>query len=110
MRAATSTLGVRRNWASCSSHRGRRSDYSMSESPPAACRFAIRDRTAFCFLLTGLVNIDSALTLISFAGRDDAAGFFFAVFILRAIYVDNQQHRPLYGSYGVPPLFAGHMR
>jgi hypothetical protein len=22
--------------------------------------------------------------------------------------VNNQQHRPLYGSNGVPPLFAGH--
>jgi hypothetical protein len=80
----------------------------MSESSPAACRFAIPDRTAFCLLLTGLLNIDSALTLISFAGRDDADGFFFAIFILHAIYVDNQQHRPLYGSNGVPPLFAGH--
>jgi len=45
---------------------------------------------------------------MSFAGRDDADGFFFAIFILHAIYVDNQQHRPLYGSNGVPPLFAGH--
>src|SRR5450432_4210814 len=80
----------------------------MSESSPAACRFAIWEMTAFCFLLTGLLNIDSALTLISFAGLDDADGFFFATFILHAIYVNNQQHRPLYGSNGVPPLFAGH--
>src|ERR1035441_9245932 len=80
----------------------------MSESSPAACRFAIRDRTAFCFLLTGVLNIDSALTLTSFAGRDDADGFFFAIFILHAIYVDNQQHRPLHGSNGVPSLFASH--
>jgi hypothetical protein len=53
-----------------------------------------------------LLKIDSALTLISFAGRDDADGLFFAIFILHAIYVDNQQHRPLYGSNRVPPLFA----
>src|SRR5216683_139545 len=78
----------------------------MSESSPAACRFAIRDRTAFCFLLSGLLNIDSALTLISFAGRDDADGFFFAISILHAIYVDDQKHRPLRGSNGVPTLFA----
>src|SRR5260221_13095555 len=80
----------------------------MSESSPAACRFAIRDRTAFCFLLSGLLNIDSALTLISFAGRDDTDGFLFAISILHAIDVDDQQHRPLRGSNGVPPLFATH--
>src|ERR1019366_5439700 len=80
----------------------------MSESSPAACRFAIPDRTAFCFLLTGLLNIDTALTLMSFAGRNDADGFFCAIFILHAIYVNNQQHRPLHGSNGVPPLFARH--
>src|ERR1035437_3182508 len=57
----------------------------MPESSPAACRFAIRDKTAFCALLGGLLNIDSALTLISFAGRDDADGFFFVMFILQAI-------------------------
>src|SRR5258708_722820 len=74
----------------------------MPESSPAACRFEIRDRTAFCFLLSGLLNIDSALTLISFPGRDDTDGFFFAIFILHAIYVDNQQDRC--GSNGVPPL------
>src|ERR1035438_1020624 len=66
----------------------------MSESSPAACRFAIRDRTAFCFLLGGLLKIDSALTLISFAGRDDADSFFFAIVTLHAICVDDQQHRP----------------
>src|ERR1017187_10311715 len=80
----------------------------MSESSPAAWRFAIPDRTAFCFLLTGLLNIDSALTLISFAGRDDSDDFFFAISILHARYVNNQQNRPLCGSNGVPPLFAGH--
>ena len=80
----------------------------MPESSPAACRFAIRDKTAFCALLGGLLNIDSALTLISFAGRDDADGFFFVMFILQAIDVDNQQHRARRHSYGVPPLFAGH--
>jgi hypothetical protein len=80
----------------------------MLDSCPAACRFAIRDKTVFCFLLGGLLNIDSALTLIRFAGRDDADGFFFAIFILHAIYVDDQQQRPLYGSNGMPPLFASH--
>src|SRR5450759_4535059 len=106
MRAATSTLGVRRNCFSCASVSGGMSYYSFPESSPAACRFAIRYNTSFCFLLSGLLNIDSALTLISFAGRDDAAGFFFAIFILHALYVDDQQHRPLYGSNGVPQLFA----
>src|ERR1022692_4019539 len=67
----------------------------MLDSSPAACRFAIRDKTVFCFLLSGLLNIDSALTLISFAGRDDADGFFFAIFILHAMYVDDQQQRSL---------------
>src|ERR1019366_4475292 len=80
----------------------------MLESSPAACRFAIRDKTVFCFLLSGLLNIDSALALIRFAGRDDADGFFFAIFILHAIYVHDQQQRPLYGSNGMPPLFASH--
>jgi hypothetical protein len=55
-----------------------------------------------------LLNIDSALTLINFAGRDDADGFFFAIFILPEIYVDNQQHGPRGGSNGMPPLFASH--
>jgi len=49
----------------------------MPESSPAACRFAIRDRTAFCFLLGGLLKIDSALMLTSFAGRDNADDLFF---------------------------------
>ena len=80
----------------------------MSESSPAACCFAIRDRTAFCFLLGGLLKIDSALTLISFAGRDDADSFFFAIVPLHAVCVDDQQHRPLGGSNSVPPLFAIH--
>src|SRR5271157_1342162 len=87
----------------------------MPESSPAACRFAIRDRTAFCFLLGGLLKIDSALTLISFAGRDtvcgpfrDADDLFFAIVILHAICVDDQQHRPLRGSNSVPPLVAIH--
>ena len=80
----------------------------MSESSPAACRLAILDRTDFCFLLTALLNIDSALTLISFAGRDDSDGFFFAIFILRARYLNNQQHSRLCGSNSVPSLFASH--
>src|ERR1035441_6856214 len=80
----------------------------MSESSPAACRLAILDRTDFCFLLTALLNIDSALTLISFAGRDDSDGLFFAIFILRARYVNNQQHSRLCGSNSVPSLFASH--
>ena len=36
------------------------------------------------------------------------SGFFFAIFILHAIYVDNQQDRLRRGSNGVPPLFASH--
>ena len=80
----------------------------MPESSPAACRFAIRDKTDFCALLTGLLNMDSALTFISFAGRDDAYGFFVVIFILHAIDVDDQQHRGGRGSNGVPPLFARH--
>jgi len=78
----------------------------MPESSPAACRFAIRDKAAFCALPGGLLNIDSALTLISFAGRDDADVFFFVIFVLQAIDVDNQQQRAGRPSYGVPPLFA----
>src|ERR1700726_4021716 len=78
----------------------------MSESSPAACRFAIRDKTAFGALLGGLLNIDLALTLIRFACRDDADGFFFVMFILQAINVDNQQQSACRHSYGVPPLFA----
>jgi hypothetical protein len=66
------------------------SEKSMVESSPAACCFAIRERTAFCFLLAGLLNIDSALTLISGAGRDDSDDFFFGIFTLPATYVDNE--------------------
>src|SRR5271157_2782995 len=80
----------------------------MPESSPAACRFAIRDRTAFCFLLSGLLKIDSALTLTSFAGRDNADDLFFAIVILHAIGVHDQQHRPLRGSNSVPPFVAIH--
>jgi hypothetical protein len=53
-----------------------------------------------------LLNIESALTLISFAGRDDPDGFFFAMFTLHAIYVDYQQNRLLYGANGVLSLLA----
>lgn len=88
--AATSTLGVRWNCANCLSVRGGMSEQSISESSPAACRLAIPDRTAFCFLFIGLLNIDSALTLTRFAGRDNAVGLFFAIFILRSIHVDDQ--------------------
>src|SRR5664279_5180558 len=80
----------------------------MSESSPAACRFAIPERTAFCFLLGGLLNIDSPLMLVSFAGRDDADDFLFAIFILHAIYGNNQQRRLLDRSNGVPTPFSGH--
>src|SRR5580692_768015 len=69
----------------------------MSESSPAACRFAIRDRTVFWPLLAGLLNIDSALTLISFARRDDADGFLFVIFILHTIHVDDQEHGTRHG-------------
>jgi len=40
------------------------------------------------------------------AGRDDADGFFFAMFTLRAIHRDYQQDGRLHGTNGVPPLFA----
>src|ERR1700722_13122932 len=80
----------------------------MPESSPAACRFAIRDKTAFCALLAGLLKIDSALTLVSFAGPDDTDRFFFVMFILHAIDVNNQQPRAGCGPYAVPPLLAGH--
>src|SRR5271169_1066591 len=80
----------------------------MLDSSPAACRFAIRAKTVFCFLLIGLLNIDSALTLIRFAGRDNADGFFFAILILDSVHVDDEQHGLLYGSNGVPALLAGH--
>ena len=52
----------------------------MPESSPAACRAAIRERTAFCSSVNGLLNLDSALALISFAGRDDPDDFFVAMF------------------------------
>jgi hypothetical protein len=55
-----------------------------------------------------LLKIDSALTLISRAGRDDADRFFFAILILYEIYVNDQQDRSFHGSDGVPPLFASH--
>ena len=81
----------------------------MPESSPAACRFAIRDSTAFCLSLDGLLNIDSALTLIRFAGRDNPDRiFFFVIFILHAIHVDDQQHSPVHSSNRVPTLFAIH--
>jgi hypothetical protein len=54
-----------------------------------------------------LPNIDSALTLTRFAGRDNTDGFFFAIFILHATHVDDQKHGTFDGSNGVPPLLAG---
>ena len=63
----------------------------MPESSPAACRLAVRDRTAVCFLLGGLLNIDSALTLTSFAGRDDTDDFFFVMSLRRARVVGHHQ-------------------
>src|ERR1700733_9415827 len=51
----------------------------MPESSPAAWRFAMRARAYFCRLSSGLLNIDSALALISFARRDDADDFFVIV-------------------------------
>src|SRR5260370_39633521 len=65
----------------------------------------MRGRSAFCFLLTGLLKIDSALTLTSFPRRDDADDFF-AIWMLFAIYVYAQQKRLLYDAGGVPPLLA----
>src|SRR5437588_9802627 len=78
----------------------------MPESSPAACRFAIRDRTAFCFSLRGLLNLDSALTLFSFSGREDADGFFFAIFILHAISVYNSSKKSAAVSNAMPPCFS----
>src|SRR5580658_7821113 len=106
MRAATSTLGARRNCINCSSVRRGISEKSIPESSPAACLFAIRDKTVFCALPTGLVKIDSALTLVCFPGRDAADDFFFVILSLPSIKMHNQQHCARNGSYGVPPLFA----
>src|SRR5437588_11092534 len=78
----------------------------MPESSPAACRFAIRDRTAFCFSLRGLLNLDSALTLFSFSGREDADGFFFAIFILHAISVYNSLKKSAAVSNAMLPCFS----
>jgi histidinol-phosphate aminotransferase len=64
----------------------------MSESLPAAWRFAILARTAFCRSFSGLLNIDSALTLISLARRDDADDFF-AIDVLAADVHDQQESR-----------------
>ncbi len=69
----------------------------MPESSPAACLFAIRDKTSFCALLTGLLKINSALTLVCFAGRDDRDDFFFVILSLPGARS---------GSHGGPPLFA----
>jgi len=55
-----------------------------------------------------LLNIDSAFTRVSLAGRDDADGFFFAIVVFLAINVYDQQHRTLHDSKSVPPLFARH--
>ena len=66
----------------------------------------MRDIAAFCLLLRGLLNIDSALTLIRFASRDDADDPFFAILISYSICVDDKQHRFPCGSNCVPPLRA----
>jgi hypothetical protein len=42
------------------------------------------DRADFCDWLTGLLKIDSALTLVCFAGRDNADDFFFVTGILQS--------------------------
>jgi hypothetical protein len=53
-----------------------------------------------------LLKIDSALTLVCFARRDDADVFFFLIWRLHAIHMDNQRHSAQSSPYGIPPLFA----
>jgi hypothetical protein len=77
-----------------------------AESSPAAWRFAIRANTALCRLLGGLLNIDSALTLIRFPRRDNADDFFAIVFLSKGMHNKKQGIRNR--SNRVPPLFALH--
>src|SRR5271166_2379383 len=65
----------------------------------------MRANAAFCLLPGGLLNVDSALTLISFSRRDDADDFFAIISIL-PIHVDHQQQRPLRSTDRMPALFA----
>src|SRR5215469_55154 len=67
----------------------------------------MRASVVFCRLVRGLLNIDSALTFISFPRRDDADDFFFvAISMLLAIGVDHEQDCCFHHSDGVPSLLA----
>src|SRR5579871_5327295 len=80
----------------------------MPESSLAACRFPIRARTAFWRLLSGLLNIDSALTLIRFARRDDTDDLFAICFVLTVnMYYQQQSRRD--GPDRMPALFTPSM-
>jgi hypothetical protein len=77
----------------------------MPESSPAACLLAMRATAAWRPLLSLLRKVDSALTLVSFSGRDDSDDFF-TMLILPPVDVHYQQHRRLNASDCVPPLLA----
>jgi hypothetical protein len=54
----------------------------VPESSSLDWRLAIRSKTPFWVLVSGLVNIDSALLAIRFARRDDSDNFFAIKIIL----------------------------
>jgi hypothetical protein len=67
----------------------------------------MRFKTAFCSSLNGLLKIASALTLISFSGRDDSDDFFgIVLFLFFPIYVNDNQRRASNQPDRVPALLA----
>jgi hypothetical protein len=54
------------------------------------------------------LKIDSALTLVSFPGRDDPDNFFSVISPILDVYVHDQQDGAIYHSDGMPSLLAFH--
>jgi hypothetical protein len=65
----------------------------------------MRATTAFCRLFSGLLKIDSALTLISFPRRDDADGFF-AIDSVLTVNMNDQKKSCRDGTDHMPSLFS----
>jgi len=72
---------------------------------PLACCLATLPGTVLWRLVSGLLQIDSALMLIGLAGRDDS-DCFFAIWIPLKVYVHHQQHSFANLADRLPALLA----
>src|ERR1039457_2443856 len=75
--------------AICSSLGGGISEWSICESSPDACRSAVRRTVSRSRLVSGLLKISSAFTLVSVPRRDDRVPALLARFLIDPVFFQD---------------------